>query len=62
MADAHDSKSCVERHVGSTPTPGTILKNTKLASYFLILMFGSRTGKGSGKLPFPRVGNSPKGV
>jgi hypothetical protein len=25
-------------------------------------MFGSRTGKGSGKLPFPRVGNSPKGV
>ena len=22
MADAHDSKSCVARHVGSTPTPG----------------------------------------
>ncbi len=23
LADAHDSKSCLERDVGSTPTPGT---------------------------------------
>ena len=26
LADTHDSKSCAERHVGSTPTGGTKTK------------------------------------
>ena len=35
LADVHDSKSCeVTPHVGSTPTPGTKVKNRELPRFF----------------------------
>ena len=37
LADAHDSKSCGEIHVGSTPTSGTIRKKNPVLRVFYIL-------------------------
>jgi hypothetical protein len=34
LVDAHDSKSCFERGVGSIPTSGTNLKNTHYCVFF----------------------------
>lgn len=44
MADAHDSKSCIERCVGSSPTSGTMKASKKLPK-ILVILGPTATGK-----------------